>query len=172
MENNEKKYSFKITSVSKEKNLSEKIGNELINEAAKHHCAINFTLNRSDIIKYREFNESGSKEQFAAVLEYSSKYKPMVFVCPLYLKENVKYGGFIDLGLIPDLSIKSKIVADVTKIKFINKQNIIINDDMTVKNHGKISVYQFFNITECYKSLIDCLLVKSIALKNPINYIN
>ena len=167
MKNDPKKPIYKFESNFSLKN--DKIHQEITNIINKNNLLENdkIEFSSNQIVKIR--NRVNNINEYAVILNNSYKYESNVLICPLIdeMSENFKKSYSLSIGLLPFISIDKMFYADILKIRFIEKNNIIIDDKFLNIGYGKLFDSIYNSIILSYKALLDITLNKTYRVIHP-----
>ena len=110
------------------------------------------------------------------VIKSSSVYEPNVLVCPLKSKYecylNDEEG--INLGKIHSLDLNTEFIAQIQKIRLINKDDFKINNIKIkdIKSCGMVNKLVILKILMCYREFISSIINMNIKFEiNNTNYL-
>ena len=129
--------------------------NKSLTDASKND--LKFKTLRGEIYKYKKTN---NKMCFIIVLMDTKEINDEVLICPIYINRNEEvYVPGLDIGLIPELSLKYNFVAAIQEIHFINKNKFVLDKyEMVPIYYGRLLEITYLEIIYNYKKLLEFAL--------------
>jgi|GEM_PF-2166714 hypothetical protein len=130
-----------------------KWSNNYLEKMNKSGDCFKIMLNQGDVFEYKQNNNSEAK--LCIVLDLFSSNQNLFLMCPIIIEKDDETIDGLNIGLIPEISLKYEFVAQIHQIKFINKRSLSFKEN----NHRPISLARvmdstLLNIVSLYKSLI------------------
>ena len=126
-------------------------------------CLIQIDYEKTQIRRF--FNFETNNFDFCVILNDTHKSQDEVLICPLEFKDEYNKNGSISLGLLPLIDINHEIVANIFKIRFINKKLFNQDDIIFEKDrYGRLNTLSYKNIMQLYYNIINDIQLKSYKL--------